>query len=74
MSLLLKLWLKDSDVLLAEELLMVRYKEAFAWWSVWRLNATPVGLNWDTTSNATSGRATDSRMGSAVAGILDGAD
>jgi hypothetical protein len=74
MSLQLKLWLKDSDVLLAEELLMVRYKEAFAWWSVWRLSATPVGLNWDTTSNATSGRATDSRMGSAVAGILDGAD
>ena len=74
MSLMLKLWLKDGNVLLAEELLMVNYKEAFAWWSAWRLNATPVGLNWDTTSNATSGRATDSRMGSAVAGILDGAE
>ena len=80
MSLMLKLWLKDGNVLLAEELLMVNYKEAFAWWSAWRLNATPVGLNWDTTSNPTSSptpsryRPTDSRMGSAVSESLDGAE
>jgi len=69
----LALWLESNDTLLAEELLKERFQEAFAWWSVWRLNATPVGLSWDTTSNPMSCRATDSRMGSAVSESLDGA-
>ena len=56
----LALWLESNDTSLAEELLKERFQEAFAWWSVWRLNATPVGLNWDTTSNPTSCRPTDS--------------
>ena len=76
----LALWLESNDTSLAEELLKERFQEAFAWWSVWRLNATPVGLNWDTTSNPTSSptpsryRPTDSRMGSAVSESLDGAE
>jgi len=69
----LALWLASNDTSLAEELLKERFQEAFAWWSVWRLNATPVGLSWDTTSNPMSCRATDSRMGSAVSESLDGA-